>query len=154
MDVYGDVYGHLSGRIIRNVIAQMLLAMPCALATPAALSPDDPLTRAERLAFTAMAPPATAAITIPPVPAQRAMTPRLSNVAEALGLPFSGRLEEGYTAFMGGDTDRALAILDAGIKDAWGDQMRFRLSIIRADMLPRTDRIADAEISILNTAAL
>ena len=55
---------------------------------------------------------------------------------------------------MGGDTNRALAILDAGIKDAWGDQMRFRLSMIRADMLSRTDRIADAEISILNTAAL
>ncbi len=149
-------WGSDAMRLFRGIIpvfvAALLAPAHPGLAQKAALTPDGPLTESERQAFDAMAPAATKATKLPPVPGASAMRPRLSNVAAALGLPFAGRLKEGYEAFMKGDTDRALALVDSGIEDAWGSQMKFRLSLIKADLLTRTDRIADAEIAVLDTA--
>lgn len=137
------------------IVSGLLISAPePSWAKAAPLTPDGPLTAEERSAFEALLPAATKSIKLPAVPPRRTMTPRISNMNAALGLPFTGRLKDGYAAFMKGDTDRALALLDEGVKDAWGDQMKFRLSLIRADLLARTDRIADAELSILDTARL
>jgi hypothetical protein len=137
------------------IVPGLLFAEPGMLwANPGPLDPDGPLTAEERSAFEAMLPAATKGIKLPTIPSRKAMTPQFSNVVAALGMPFTDRVKEGYDAFLKGDTDRALALVDAGMKDAWGDQMRFRLSLMRADLLARTDRIADAEISILDTARL
>ncbi len=144
----------LFARMVPGIIAAMLAIAPAVLAKPAPLLPDGPLNEAERRAFANLAPAATANIKLPNIPSRDDMTPQLTNTADALGMPFSGRLAEGYAAFMAGDIDRALAMVDAGIKDAWGDQMRFRLSLTRVDLLSRTDRFADAEASVLQTAAL
>ncbi len=145
---------HHSSWISAVICVATIAIAPCALAKPVPLLPDGALTAAERAAFAILVPEADKDIKLPAVPPKRAMIPHTSNVAEALGLPFSGRLKEGYDAFMTGDTDHALALLDAGMKDAWGSQMKFRLSLIRADLLARGDRIDDAESSILNTAVL
>ncbi len=151
---------HLSDGFSRRVLAAMLAIVPClyfaapgvSWTSPGPLTPDGPLTAEERSAFEAMLPPAAKGMKLPAIPSRKAMTPQVSNAIAALGMPFTGRVKEGFDAFLKGDTDRALALVDAGMKDAWGDQMRFRLSLIRADLLARTDRIADAEISILDTA--
>ncbi|NQV59594.1 MAG: hypothetical protein HQ502_07995, partial [Alphaproteobacteria bacterium] len=153
---------YISERFARRGIFTMLAIVPCLLfygpgmswAKYTPLSPDGPLTAEERRTFDAMLPAATKDIKLPKIPSREVMRPQVSNVAAALGIPFTDRFREGYDAFMKGDTDGALALLDEGVKDAWGDQMRFRLSLIRADLLARTDRIADAEISALDTARL
>jgi hypothetical protein len=81
----------LFGWIVPGVIAAMLAIVPCVLAKPAPLLPDGPLSEAERRAFAALVPAATAAIKLPAVPGRDAMTPQLTNTAEALGMP-GGRL--------------------------------------------------------------
>ena len=153
---------YFSGRRAWRRAATMLAIVPCLLfygpgmswAKYTPLSPDGPLTAEERRIFDAMLPAATKDIKLPKVPSREVMKPQVSNVAAALGIPFTDRFREGYDAFMKGDTDRALALLDEGVKDAWIDQLKFRLSLIRADLLARTDRVADAEISVLDTARL
>ena len=137
------------------IVPSLLLLCPGTLsAAPAPLTPNGPLTAAERSAFDNLLPAVTKDMKLPAVPPRAAMKPVVANAAEVLGLPFAGHVKAGYAAFLEGNTDRALALLDDGMKDAWGDQMRFRLSLIRADLLTRTDRIADAETAILDTAVL
>jgi hypothetical protein len=153
---------HLLDRFSRRGLASLLAIVPYLLfagpgvswAGPGPLTPDGPLTAEEQSAFEAMLPAATKGLKLPAIPSQKAMIPQVSNAMAALGMPFTDRVKEGYDAFMKGDTDRALTLLDAAMKDAWGDQMRFRLSLIRVDLLARTDRIADAETTILDTARL
>ncbi|MBT4044737.1 MAG: CHAT domain-containing protein [Rhodospirillaceae bacterium] len=145
---------HLFAGITAFILVAICSFAPAALSEQTPLSSDGPLTAAERAAFVAMRPPATKASKLPEVPSRKDMTPNMSNVSAVLGLPFMGRLKEGYEAFMSGVVDGALALLDEGMKDAWGDLMRFRLSLIKADLLVRADRAADAEIYILKTAAL